>query len=698
MHLLRTETRTLDEADVAIDVAQTPADIVFLSFSDSDLAAFSAAWEDGGGLYPDLRVASLVQLKHPYSIDLYLAKMASRARFVFVRLLGGLDYWRYGVDELAAAARANGFHLAIVPGDYRRDERLEAASTLPLEDLHRLWSWLAEGGADNLAQCLAFISSAIGRPINWREPQPVAAMGVSMAHARLAKTGAPRALILLYRSILLSADTAPIKALADALAARGFAVTATFVTSLKDPIAAKGLAALLAREKPDVVLNTTAFSGRADEGPGVLDAADAPVFQVILAGSSRDSWLQTSRGLSAADLAMNVVLPEIDGRIISRAISFKAETARRDSVEFAHLAHQPEPSRVNAVADLAAAWTRLRRTPASQRAIACVLSDYPHKGGRAGYALGLDTPASVIEIAEGLRKAGYAIGALPPSAALMQALSEGASAGSLSLALYRKLFAELPPEFRDQVTNVWGDPETDPALLDGAFRFSALRAGRLIVALQPERGAKSNRKSQYHDVNLPPRHAYAAFYLWLRRVEKSHALVHCGAHGTLEWLPGKAVALDAACAPEAVLGPMPLIYPFIVNNPGEAAQAKRRLAAVIIGHLTPPLVDAGSHGAALEIEALFDEYANAFALDPPRAKILARAILVRSSETGLAQDAGLNLDEEPDAALRRLDAWICDLKDMRIADGLHVFGRPLSDGARAALIVSFSERTGRNCE
>jgi cobaltochelatase CobN len=200
-------------------------------------------------------------------------------------------------------------------------------------------------------------------------------------------------------------------------------------------------------------------------------------------------------------------------------------------------------------------------------------------------------------------------------------------------------------------------------------------AGNFIIAVQPDRGRRDSRKGEYHDTNLPPRHAYIAFYIWLREIERIDALIHLGTHGTLEWLPGKAVALGEDCAPEAVLGPLPVIYPFIVNDPGEAAQAKRRIAAVTIGHMTPPLTDAGLHGEARELEALLDEYAQAQELDPRRARKLAEVILERARESGLAAETGLSDYEDVPTALARLDAWICDLKELRIGDGLHVFGK-----------------------
>jgi cobaltochelatase CobN len=682
MHIARIDTRFLDETAPAVDLDQSPADVVFLSFTDSDLASFANAWERAADSLPGLRLANLALLKHPFSVDLYLEKVCSKARFVLVRLLGGMDYWRYGVDELAAMARGRGVQLAIVPGDRREDVRLDAASTLGVGALRAIWRYFEEGGPDNLSACLRYIAGLLGSPSPAPPPRAIAPFGFHNRACREGPAEAPRALIVFYRSIYLGDDTAPIDALADGLAERRLTVTSVYVTSLKDPDVQEPLARLIAETRLDVILNATAFSARLDEGGGVLDGADVPVLQVVLAGSAREQWAGSTRGLGAADLAMNVVLPEIDGRILTRAVSFKQETRRSERLEFTRVSHALMDDRIAYVADLAAAWVRLSRKPAYARSIACILSDYPAKAGRVGYAVGLDAPRSVGAIAEALDAAGYEVGELPSEAELIQHLSAGAAEPVLGVEAYERAFSELPEDFVRSVRLRWGESATDPAVRAGAFHFRLLRAGKLIVAVQPDRGHGGDRRSEYHDAALAPRHAYVAFYLWLRKVVGIDAMIHCGTHGTLEWLPGKSVALSAACAPEAVLGPVPVVYPFIVNNPGEAAQAKRRLAAVTIGHLTPPLIAAGAHGAAAELEGLFDEYAQAQSLDSRRARAIAELILERAGQTGLSEEcAATGLD--PEAALLRLDAWLCDLKDMRIGDGLHVFGRGPDARSRA---------------
>jgi cobaltochelatase CobN len=502
------------------------------------------------------------------------------------------------------------------------------------------------------------------------------------------------AVIIFYRAWMLAADTDPVVALSRELASRGFRVSAIYVTSLKDEAAAGPLAIHMDADPPDIILNLTAFSARLDTAGSVLDRAAVPVFQVALSGGARQQWTESQRGLTPADLAMNVVLPEFDGRIIAGAISFKGETLRDEALEFTRLVHQTEPTGVSYAADLALAWVTLARTPRAERRLACVLSDYPAKAGRTGYAVGLDTPRSIATIAARLAREGFTVDPEIDETALAMALSAGPLSPVLSIAAYERQLATLPARFVDQLHAAWGEPNDDNAVRGGAFHFRFVRAGNLLIAVQPDRGNTASRKAEYHDAALPPRHAYVAFYLWLRTVERVHAIIHCGTHGTLEWLPGKAVALSEDCAPRAVLGSLPLIYPFIVNNPGEAAQAKRRTAAVTIGHLTPPLTAAGAHGAAGELEALFDEYAEAQSFDPRRATRLAELIMARAWDTGLAAESGIAPGSDADEALIKLDAWLCDLKDMQIGDGLHVFGQAPNDDRLAETAASLATMAG----
>jgi cobaltochelatase CobN len=731
MHLLVRDARTLDEDGTPDDLGQTAADLVVLSFSDADLGALAEAWQAMPGA-PSLRLASLGRLRHPMSVDLYLDQVVSGARCLVVRLLGGLDYWRYGIEEAAALCRDRGIALAVLPGDGCDDPGLAELSTVPAPALTRLDACFRYGGPANMQRAIRLAAHLAGLgPDDAGEAVPLPQQGV---HSLDLTEDRPLAALVFYRSHLLSADIAPVQALTAALHARGLAVGTIYAASLKAPECAGWVAATLRAWRPAVVLNLTAFSARADDGPSPLDAPGAPVLQAVLAGSSRDAWDASSRGLTQADLAMNVALPELDGRLLTGAVSFKTERQAVSGLQYARTVHQPDPDGVALAADRAAGWTRLAGTPSGERRVAVVLSDYPGVGGQRGHAVGLDSFASLAAILGDLRDTGYTVpkkafscsfflrervgvresrqrrpwtvetrlnaaalvlgASLTPTlsrrereqkasaTALAQRLCDAAPQPYFAVSDYHCLFVTLPPSIQTTVTAAWGAPDMDPDVQAGAFTLRHLQLGSLTLAIQPGRGRADDRRTDHHDPDRAPRHSYLAFYLWLRSVRDVHAMVHLGTHGSLEWLPGKAVALSAACMPRALLGGLPVIYPFIVNNPGEAAAAKRRLGAVTIGHLTPPLGTGGAHGKALVLERLIDEYAAADGLDRRRTVLLRREILDRAETAGLLAESGAAPGDPDDETLARLDAYLCDVKDLQVRDGLHVYGRPPPHRAR----------------
>ena len=692
MHLLFREAHSLDEIDAAVDLGQSPADMVFLSFADTDLAAATVACRERVEELPTLRLANIGRLRHPLSVDVYVEEVVAKSRIVVARLLGGFEYWRYGIEEIARVCADSGILLALVPGDGRPDPRLAELSTVPPEDLDRLDRCFAEGGPHNVGLALAHMAHLAGLgPPPTAQPRPVPQFG-EHSLAPDSEPNAATAVILFYRAYLLAGDIAPIEDLAARLSERGIRTVGLYVGSLKDPETAAFVSRRLREIRPDLVLNATAFSARRGDSGSPLDAAGVPVLQLMLAGSSRDAWAESARGLSQSDLAMQIVLPELDGRLSSTAISFKSEDPREDRLEYARTSHAPDPQGIALAAEQAARWIGLAGRPRAERRIGMVLSDYP-AAGQLAHAIGLDTIESGVEIVSLLREAGYDVTTDVSSLDLVAALCDEPPRPILGLAAYRRLFRTLPQEARARIAEVWGAPEDDPAVEEGAFVVRYGRIGRLVAAIQPDRGQVLDRKSLYHDPDVPPRHAYVAFYLWLRCVESIDAMIHLGAHGTLEWLPGKAVAVSDACFPAALLGGIPVAYPFIVNNPGEAAAAKRRLGAVTIGHLTPPLNAAGSHGAALELERLIDEYAGADGLDKRRTALLRADILDRADTLGLLEECGASADTSEDDRLARLDTYLCDVKDLQIRDGLHVFGRIPAACRRSALLSALRRTT-----
>ncbi|MFN4281764.1 MAG: cobaltochelatase subunit CobN [Alphaproteobacteria bacterium] len=685
MHLLAAQPGEIADGSAAVDLGQTPGDIVYITAADSEISLLAAAHKTMPDA-PSLRLANLMALGHNYSVDLYVEQIVSQAKLVIVRVLGGRGYWPYGVGEIVACSRARRIPLACLPGDDAPDADLMADSTLPAKAVHRLWRYMAEGGPDNAANLLRYAADLGVRRTEWQEPRPLLRAGIYRG-ARAASQR-PVAAILFYRALLQAGNLAAVDALIAALDAAGLDALPIYAASLREPQSAAIVEQLLAATPPDVILNATGFS-RAAPGETYAPAHDAPELQVIFSGGTEAAWRAGTRGLSSRDIAMNVALPEVDGRLIARAVSFKSAARRDEATQADIVGYAPIPDRARFVAELAANWAKLRRKPADERRVALALANYPNRDGRIGNGVGLDTPASAIVILDALRDAGYDVRDLPADGAELVARvlagqtndhsRRGIESESLPLADYQLFFAALPKAVRDAVTAHWGAPERDPFYRVGEtdcgrFAIAAFRCGKVAVGLQPARGYNIDPSQSYHDPALVPPHGYLAFYAWMREQFRADAIVHLGKHGNLEWLPGKALALSEDCLPEAALGPLPHLYPFIVNDPGEGTQAKRRASACIVDHLTPPLTRAESYGPLRDLERLVDEYFEASGVDPRRCKLLSREILDLARRHGIAADCGIAPEADEAEALTKLDGYLCELKELQIRDGLHIFG------------------------
>jgi cobaltochelatase CobN len=779
------------DSDGVIFIEQSPAPIVVLTAADTDLQCLAQVMALPGEL-PPVRGVNLLQLQQQLTIDTYAEAVLAHARIILVRLLGGRAYWSYGLEVVRAVVAETGAALVVLPGDDRPDPQLISLSTVALTLANTVWRYWTEGGPDNLrhglmALCDRFLDTAFQPP----PPQPVPRVGryqppapasaldsASPDQGELGTVG-----ILFYRAHYLAGNTAPIDALMAAVGAGAWgAVTrpgtlrpvAFYVSSLQDlEVQQALLAEIEAVGGVDVLLNTTSFAvAKLDGSAPRLDLwqqLDVPVLQVILSGGTLAAWQQHPMGLMPRDIAMNVALPEVDGRIITRAVSFKASQRRSDALELDVVSYEPVGDRVQFVAELAARWVDLRRTPVAQRRVALVLANYPNRDGRLANGVGLDTPQSCGEILRAMAAAGYTVADIPADGdALMQALTTGRTNDpdgqslrrvyqTLSLTDYRAWYDQLPETVCTAVEQRWGTPEAElahywadhPALttahpqtsnrpkLDDSehqapgFPIAGLQLGRLFVGIQPSRGYDRDPSLNYHAPDLEPTHAYLAFYLWLRQGFQAQAIVHGGKHGNLEWLPGKGIGLSATCYPELALGPLPHFYPFIVNDPGEGAQAKRRAQAVILDHLTPPLTRAELYGPLQQLEGLVDEYYEAQSLDPTRLPVIRDRLVALLEDTHLLEDLALGrgeLDvagnglqganpcaptegrqgseplyprergrgegpqrdrsdsfpspvERPDkeldlpTLLPQLDGYLCDLKEAQIRDGLHIFGQ-----------------------
>ncbi|GAA0918274.1 cobaltochelatase subunit CobN [Streptomyces rhizosphaericus] len=692
--------------------------ILLLSTSDTDLLSARAAT----GPVP-------YRLANPARLALEdLPGLLDGVELVVVRLLGGIRAWQEGLDTLLAGD----LPVVVLSGEQAPDAQLMEASTVPVGIAAEAHAYLAHGGPANLGQLARFLSDTVlltGH--GFEPPAPAPTWGPLERTARAAApadaTG-PTIAVLYYRAHHMSGNTAFVEALCRAVEDAGGRPLPLFVASLRAPepelIEALGAA--------DAIVTTVlaaggtrpaeASAGGDDEAwdAGALTALDVPVLQALCLTSPRAAWEENDEGLSPLDAATQVAVPEFDGRLITVPFSFKEVDEDGLPVYVA------DAERAARVAGIAVRHARLRHIPAADKRLALVLSAYPTKHSRIGNAVGLDTPASAVALLRRLRAEGYDLGpedgpdALPGLVSgegdeLIYALIEAGGHDQewlteeqlarnpvrIPAADYRRWYATLPQELRDAVEEHWGPPpgemfvdtSRDP---EGEIVLAALRRGNLLVVIQPPRGFGENPIAIYHDPDLPPSHHYLAAYRWMATPTAdggfgADAMIHLGKHGNLEWLPGKNAGLSAACGPDAALGDLPLIYPFLVNDPGEGTQAKRRVHATLVDHLVPPMARADSYGDIARLEQLLDEYAAISAMDPAKLPAIRAQIWTLIQAARLDHDLGLEQrpdDDGFDDFLLHVDGWLCEVKDAQIRDGLHVLGGAPTGPERVNLVLA----------
>jgi cobaltochelatase CobN len=661
------------------------ARVLLLSTADTDLLAA----RDCGANYGVANPARLTEADLPALLD--------GVAVVVVRLLGGLRAWSAGVEAL----RRSGVPLVCLGGEASPDAELMAQSTVPAGVAAQALAYLVEGGRTNLRELAGFLSDTI--LLTGEGFAPPAATPMYGRHGdRPYDAHRPTVGILFYRAHELAGNTAFVDTLADAVEASGANALPVFCGSLRalpqdDAAALRALLAPCGALVATVLAAGGAIAADASAGgdedawdAGALAELDVPVLQGLVLTSSRATWAQSNAALTPMDAGMQVAIPEFDGRLIGVPFSFK-ETGS-DSIPV----YAADPERAARVAGTATRLARLCHVPPADRKLAVVLSSYPTKHSRVGNAVGLDTPASAVALFGALAAQGYDLGDLDPSTVDGDALVHrliaagghdvewlteeqmGQAAIRVPSAMYREWFDELPAALRDGMAEHWGTPPGQLYVDGDEIYVAALRFGNVVLMIQPPRGFGENPIAIYHDPDLPPSHQYLAAYRWLDREFGAHAVIHLGKHGTLEWLPGTGLGLSADSAPDAVLGDMPLIYPFIVNDPGEGTQAKRRGHAVVIDHLIPPMARADTYGDLAKLEQLLDEYATVQALDPDKLPVVRAQVWELVTAASLHHD--LHTEDQPDAAefddfVLHVDGYLCEIKDVQIRDGLHILGR-----------------------
>ncbi|HEY6760170.1 MAG TPA: cobaltochelatase subunit CobN [Baekduia sp.] len=667
-----------------------------LSHADTDLLAITRALRELPEGFPAVRVAN------PSSLD-GLDDILDGARVVVVRLLGGRRAWEDGVEELRRRATEDGFALILLGGEPQPDAELAELSHAPAGALAQAFEYLRHGGVGNATNLLRFLADTfLLDGYGFEAPVELASHGGYAPEGLVAPEvdgdARPRVGIVFYRSHLAAGNTAFVDALARAVAAAGGVPTCVWAQSLRPD--AGGRVAVLEdlQGNVDALIVTVLASGgsTAADADGwradALAALDVPVIQAVCVTRSRAAWAESPAGLSPMDVAMQVAIPEFDGRLLGGVVSFKEPHPDFDGVA----AYVPDPERCAAVAGLTVRTARLRHTPPGQRKVVVMLSSFPTKHARIGNAVGLDTPASAVALLQALRDAGYRVEDFAPDGdALIHGLIAAggydpdhltdaqlaAAVARLPVARYVEWFEELPEDLKSSMIDTWGPPPGTQWRDGDDLVLAGLDLGGVFLAIQPPRGYGEDPSAIYHDPELAPSHHYLAAYWWLDRVWGADALVHLGKHGTLEWLPGKSVGLSAACGPDAALGTLPVVYPFVVNDPGEGVQAKRRMHATIVDHLIPPMARAGTHDELAALEDLLDEYARMEALDPSKLPALGARIWAALLEANLHHDLGLGDTDAPPAdegaigtVVEHLDTYLCEVKDLQVRDGLHVLG------------------------
>ena len=638
--------------------------------------------------------------------------LAARADLVVLRLLGGRKAWPQGVATLTAALAAAGRPLVALGGEASPDAELMALSTVPAGVATEALAYLREGGPENLRELARFLSNTVfltGEGFD--PPRPMPAYGIHQLPGPAPAEG-PVVAVVFYRAHELSGNTAFVDTLCAALAEGGARPLPIFCGSLRGAGyggADAGLTALL--EPADAVITTVLAAGgsaaadattEGDWDAGVLASLDVPVLQGLCLTSSRAQWAASNAALAPIDAAMQVAIPEFDGRLITVPFSFKEEGP--DGIP----RYAADPERAARLAGIAVRHARLAATPNAAKRVAIMLSSYPTKHARVGNAVGLDTPASAVALLRAMREAGYDLGdGFPEDGDTLihtliaagghdtEWLTEDqlrAAPARVPLAAYLRFFENVPNELASSIRAHWGAPPgglyTDEE--SGDIVLACLRFGHVVLMIQPPRGFGENPVAIYHDPDLPPSHHYLAAYRWLAEEFGADAIVHLGKHGTLEWLPGKGLGLSAGCAPDAVLGDLPVVYPFIVNDPGEGTQAKRRAHAVIVDHLVPPMARADTYGEMAKLEQLLDEYATVAALDPDKLPALRAQIWSLIEAAHLHHDLGV--DAQPGSAefdefVLHIDGYLCEVKDAAIRDGLHILGAAPGGEALVNLVL-----------
>ena len=711
--------------------------ILFVTTADTDLLTADRALEGLTVDFPEVKAFNPATLPGSGEQQVIL-DAAAEADVVVLRLLGGKRAMPEIFDPLVRLCHEKGTPIIACPGHQEWDQELVTACNVPPSELDAVFSYLIRGGVPNFQNLFLFLSdSYLGSEygheapaeVPWEgvyHPDEAEGMGAEDFVKRRFQPDRPNIAVLFYRAHWMSGNLQTIDAMIRRFEELGANVLPIYSFSLKHNPEGDGqanrtfteiLCDAAGNSRVHCIVNTMGMSmtdlqqdvATFATGPQVdyLDQLNVPIIQGIFSTGKESEWEESSLGLGPIDTAMSVALPEFDGRIIAVPISFKEEvasgsTGSNGKMEARLQRNLPRPDRIDFLARLSVKWAALRLKPNSEKRIAIILSNYPTKDARIGNAVGLDTPASVINVLNALKNAGYHVTDIPADGdELVHQIIERCSndtdtlteeqlqlaAGHVSAKQYKEWFSTFPLKVKDELTEAWGEPPGQVYRTGDGLAIAGIDLGNVFVGLQPPRGFGENPIAIYHSPDLAPTHHYVAYYRWIRDIFKADAMVHVGKHGTMEWLPGKGIGLSNACYPEVTLEDVPLFYPFIINNPGEGAQAKRRAHATIVDHMIPPMTTADSYGDIAKLEQLMDEHYQCQTLDPPKLPLLEGQIWDMVRQADLDRDLGVDeLPKDFGEFILHIDGYLCELKDAQIRDGLHTLGEVPPDELMASLL------------
>lgn len=437
----------------------------------------------------------------------------------------------------------------------------------------------------------------------------------------------------------------------------------------------------------DVFINTIKFSLFSTGSCKLndLQRMNLTILQAYTLYRSYQEWYENFDGMSAVEVAYSVSLPEFDGIIHSCPVTTVERNENNEQVV------RSIDERINMLVRKAKKLALLRIKPNSEKRIAIVFHNHPSTNSNIGSCSAIDSIESIRLLLIDLQQAGYVVDHIPPDRQsfideliagatndrdyMSEKQIENADAKLLESA-YCKYYASLPQKVQEHLCRDWGEAPGEVFHYDDFLLIPGSVNGNTFITMQPPRGFGEDPDKIYHSPDCTPTHHYLGFYHWLRDIWGADAMMHIGTHGSLEWLPGKGVAMSNECYPDICTGDVPNVYPYWVVDTGEGIQAKRRSAACLISYLSAPLSISGVYDELAELEKALEEYVHFKSdrdadLSEPMAQIREKAAAADLNDEVREEDAA-----DFDDYVSHLHTYLTDLKNMQMMTGLHIMGNP----------------------